>query len=317
MKLKKLLSLILALTLLAGLLAGCGGSSKATSNAVREEAAAESAEAPAMMADSAAGALTGASETGSTAVPENRKWIITVYMSAETEDLDTMTATLDERINSLNGYVEDQHIYNGSAYASRRYRSANLTIRIPAERVDEFTEEVAGIANVISQEKNLEDITLTYVSTESRMKALQTEEARLLELMEQAETMADLLEIEARLTDVRYELESTTSRLRTYDNQVNYATIHLDISEVQEYTPVEDPTLWERISGGFKDSLKDLCESLQNLLVFLVKAAPFLLVYGGIGLLIFVIIRKIARKTPRAKKQPWTVPEKKAAENDK
>lgn len=308
MKLKKYLSLFLCALLIVSLLTACGGASSPSKNyAVMEEAAAE---APAMMADSANGMLTSGSETGSTAIPENRKWIITVFMSAETEDLDVMTAALDEHITALNGYVEDQHIYNGSAYSSRRYRSANLTIRIPAENVDRFTEEVSGISNVISQEKNLEDITLNYVSTESRMTALQTEEARLLELMAQAETMSDLLEIEARLTDVRYELESVTSRLRTYDNQINYATIHLDISEVQEYTPVEDPTLWERISGGFMDSLDDLWESLQDLLVFLVVAFPFILVYGSIALAIFLLVRSLTKKKPGTKKLPWKNPKK-------
>lgn len=297
MKKKARISLLLALVMLLTMLAGCGGSSN--SYAAMEEAAPE---APAMMAAGASDKLTSASANGSTAIPENRKWIVTVFMSAETEDLDAMTAALDERITQLEGYVEDQHIYNGSAYSSRRYRNANLTIRIPADNVDKFTEQVSGIANVISQEKNLEDVTLNYVSTESRMLALQTEEARLLELMAQAETMSDLLEIEARLTDVRYELESTTSRLRTYDNQINYATIHLDISEVQEYTPVEDPTLWERISGGFKDSLESLGESLQDLLVFVIMAAPFLAVYGGAILLIIVLVRKIRRKHPREKK---------------
>ena len=309
MKLKKYLTLFLSVLLILSLLTACGGSSIPSKNyAAMEEVAAE---APAAMADSANGMLTSSSETGSTAIPENRKWIITVFMSAETEDLDTMSAALDKHIKALDGYVEDQHIYNGSAYSSRRYRSANLTIRIPAENVDRFTEEVSGISNVISQEKNLEDITLNYVSTESRMTALQTEEARLLELMAKAETMSDLLEIEARLTDVRYELESVTSRLRTYDNQINYATIHLDISEVQEYTPVADPTLWERISGGFTDSLDDLWDSLQDLLVFLVIAFPFLLVYGGIALVIFLVVRSIIKKKPKEKKNPWKAPEKK------
>lgn len=310
MKPNKLLALVLALGLLVVLLAGCGAASAPNSYSVVEEAAAP--EAPAMMtADSAAGTLKGSSGNDSAAVPENRKWIITVFMSAETEDLDAMTAALDEQIAALEGYVEGQHVYNGSAYSSHRYRSANLTIRIPADSVDLFTQQISGIANVISQEKNLEDVTLKYVSTESRVQALKTEEARLLELMAQAETMSDLLEIEARLTDVRYELENTTSRLRTYDNQINYATIHLDISEVQEYTPVADPTLWQRISGGFKGSLKDLGESLQNLLVFLVVAAPFLLVYGGIGLALFLCIRKLAKKAPRGTKKPWKIPEKK------
>lgn len=304
---KKKLSLFLALLFALSLLAGCGGSSSPSKNyAVMEEVAAE---APAAMADTAAGMLTSTAQTGSTAIPEARKWIITVHMSAETDDLDTMTAALDEHINALGGYVEDQHVYNGSAYASRRYRSANLTVRIPAESVDKFTQEVSGIANVISQEKNLEDITLNYVSTESRVAALQTEEARLLELMAQAETMSDLLEIEARLTDVRYELENMTSRLRTYDNQINYATIYLDISEVQEYTPVEDPTLWERITKGFSGSLEGLWESLQDLLVGFVIAFPFLLVYGGVALVIFLVVRKLIKRSPKSKKQPWKAPE--------
>lgn len=308
---KKLISVLLTLALTLTLFTACGASTSASQKnfAVMEEAAAE---APAMMADSASGTLTGTSANGSTAVPENRKWIVTVYMSAETDDLDTMTAALDQRITELNGYVEDQNVYNGSAYSSRRYRNANLTIRIPADSVDKFTEEVSGIANVVSQEKNLEDVTLRYVATESRMTALQTEEARLLELLAQAETMSDLLEIEARLTDVRYELESTTSQLRTFDNQIDYATIYLDISEVQEYTPVEDPTLWERITGGFSDSLEGLWESLQDLLVGLVVVLPFLLVYGGILLVIIVLVRwllKQRRSTqPREKKKLWKTP---------
>ena len=300
---KQKLSLLLVFVFLLTLLTGCGSSAKSNSFAMMEEAAAP--EAPAMMAaNSAAGALKASGDTGSSAIPENRKWIVTVFLSAETEDLDAMTAALDERITALGGYVEDQNIYNGSAYASRRYRSANLTVRIPAEDVDQFTKEVSGIANIISQEKNLEDITLNYVSTESRVTALQTEEARLLELMAKAETMSDLLEIEQRLTDVRYELENVTTRLRTYDNQIDYATIYLDISEVQEYTPVEDPSLWERITKGVQDSLEGLGESLQDLLVGVIVALPFLVVYGGMILVIVLIVRKLIKRKPKGKKAP-------------
>ncbi len=307
---KKWIALLLSTALLLCLLTGCGGSS--ASYAVKEEMAAE---APAAMAAGTANdTLTSAAPNGSSAVPENRKWIITVYMDAETDDLDAMTAALDEKITALKGYVEDQHIYNGSAYSSRRYRSASLTIRIPADQVDSFTEQVSGIANVVSQEKNLEDITLQYVDTESRVTALKTEQARLLELLAQAETMADLLEIEARLTEVRYALENYSSQLRSYDNQVNYATIHLGISEVQEYTPVKEPTLWERIRDGFTDSIEDLWESLQDLLVFVIIAFPFLLVYGGILLALFFLLRYLLknfkkikmnrRKTPKTQDDP-------------
>lgn len=310
MKTRKLISLLLALTLLAGLLTACGASSApankymAMDTVVMQESAAEAPMEPYEEAG-AGNSLTTSGTQGSTALPESRKWIITVDLQAETEDLDAMMAALDESIAALNGFVEDQRIYNGSSYSSRRYRNAQLTIRVPAEDVDKFTEKVTGIANVVSNEKNLEDITLTYVSTESRMKALQTEEARLLELMAQAETMSDLLEIEGRLTDVRYELESVTSRLRTYDNQVNYATIYLNIEEVQEYTPVAEPTLWERISGGFSDSLEGLKDGALDLLVWVLANSPYLVVYGILGVGIFFLSKKIKFKklSRKAKKQ--------------
>ena len=245
------------------------------------------------------GGLTG--DTDSTVLPEGRKWIITVNMSAETEDLDALMEALNGKISGLGGYVEDQDSYNGSMYSSRRYRSASLTVRIPAERVDEFTAEMSGIANVVSTSLSREDITLSYVATESRVKALQTEEARLLELMEQAETMADLLEIESRLTDVRYELENRASQLRLYDNQVDYATIYLSIDEVQEYTPVEEPTVWERISGGFVSSIKGVGNGLLDLLVWVLAKSPYLVILGGVTAGVVVLIKK--RKTRRAAKK--------------
>ena len=300
---KKMTAILVTLCMLAALLAGCGGASKSTQ--AFDAAAAAPAEAAngayydMESAKSEDGGLTG--DTDSTVLPEGRKWIITVNMSAETEDLDALMEALNGKISGLGGYVEDQDSYNGSMYSSRRYRSASLTIRIPAQRVDEFTEEMSGIANVVSTNLSREDITLSYVATESRVKALQTEEARLLELMEQAETMADLLEIESRLTDVRYELENRASQLRLYDNQVDYATIYLSIDEVQEYTPVEEPTVWERISGGFVSSVKGVGNGLLDLLVWVLAKSPYLVILGGVTVGVVVLIKK--RKARKAAKK--------------
>ena len=300
---KKLTALFLSLLLVLSL-AACGGSSKST---IAEPQAAPSMkadyameevamEAPAAM-DTASNSLRGAGETGSTALPENRKWVITVNMDAETEDLDGLMAGLDREIAALAGYVEDQEVYNGSAYASRRHRNANLTVRIPADRVEEFTAAVSGIANVVSTNVNRDDITLKYVDTESRVTALKTEETRLLELLAQAETMSDLLEIEARLSDVRYELENYSSRLRVYDNQVDYATIYLFISEVQEYTPVAEKTVWERIRDGFKSSIEGVTEGFVDFFVWVIANSPYLVVWAVvIAAGIFV-----AKKLPRVK----------------
>ena len=311
MNVRKLTCLLLALILMLSLTA-CGGSSNAAVNqsfkadyAVEEAAAAEAPMAMASGAAMDAGAPmeTNTASTEGGTLPENRKWIITVDMSLETDDLETLQSALNERIAALEGFVENYSVYNGSTRANYRYRNANMTVRIPADRVTAFTQEVGGMANVVSNNLRREDVTLQYVDTEGRVEALQTEEARLLELLAGAETMSDLLEIEARLSDVRYELESYTSRLRTLDNRIDYATIYLFIEEVQEYTPVEEPTFLERITGGFGDSLEGLWQSLQDLAVFLVVSFPYILVYGGAALILFLGFRKL-RRNRKQKKQP-------------
>ena len=280
---KKILSALLCTALLLTLTA-CGSSS-----ATMKMEAAMPEEAPAamdMMASNGA-SLKGA-QSQSPALPEGRKWIITMDMNVETDDLDVLMEDLDQKINTLGGYVEDQNIHNGSNYASRRYRSANLTVRIPDEKVDQFTNDISRLANVVSQNLRREDITLQYVATSSRVTALETEETRLLELLAEADNMTDLLEIEARLTDVRYELENYTSQLRLYDNQVDYATVYLYIEEVQEYTPVEEPTFFERIKTTFTDALDGLGEGIIDVTVFLVGNSPYLLTFGVVT---FVIVK--------------------------
>ena len=314
MKVRKILSALLCLGLLLTILAGCGGASNAAADRAPMEAPALKQEMEnSMAADTALGS---AAPDGSTALPENRKWVITMHMNTETEDLTAMLKAVDEKILSLGGYVEDQNIHNGSKYANRRYRNASLTVRIPAEKVDDFTGTMEEISNVVNTEKNLEDITLAYVSTESRLKALQTEEERLLELMAQAEDMSDLLTIEARLTEVRYQLENAASKLRIYDNQVDYATIYLSIEEVLQYTPVAEKTVWERISDGFGNSLENLGEGLVDFFVWVVVSSPYLVLWGAIlGGAVFLAIRLNRKK--KAKEAPVNIPWQEKQPEDK
>ena len=201
----------------------------------------------------------------------------------------------------MEGYVESQSVSGGSA-GSGRHRYANLTLRIPANVVDGFVEEVAGLTNLVSSSRNVQDITLTYSDTAGRVTALETEQARLLELMEQAENMSDLLEIEARLTEVRYQLENYASTLRLYDNQVDYATVSLYISEVEKYTPVEEPGFWQKITSGLADSIVNLGETIVAFITWLIIDLPYLAVIALVVLLITALTKRSLRKR-KAKKE--------------
>lgn len=287
----------IALLLVALLLTGCGAKNVA-SDTMDREANGSVAETGAAM-DSEVGMMTDTAGTKNT-MDEGRKWIVTMDLNVETQDLDAALTQLSGQIGDFDGYVQDQNVHNGSNYSGRRYRSANLTIRIPVEQTDEFTEQVGSICHVVSKSQSKEDVTLTYVATESRLNALKTEETRLLELLAQAENMSDLLQIESRLTDVRYELESVTSQLRVLENQVDYATIYLNVEEVRDYTDTEEEkTVWQRISGGFVDSLKGVGNGALELAIWILANLPYLVVLGGAGFAAALIIKKIRKRKPK------------------
>ena len=161
------------------------------------------------------------------------------------------------------------------------------------------------MTNVVSSSRYVEDITLSYTDTEGRVKALKTEEARLLELMEQAETMSDLLEIEGRLTEVRYQLENYTSTLRLYDNQVDYATLDLTLREVEKFTPPEKQGFWEKVTSGLADSIVDLGQGMVDVTAWVLIELPYLVLVGLLGWLVVLLTRRSIKKR-RAKKAQKT-----------
>lgn len=298
---KKCLAWILVLTLCMGLLAGCGAASKGT--------AADSDGFRGALNDAAEGSLeystevvgsTSLSGTGSSVTPvevPNQKLIRKFHMEAETEDLDALLEAITEQTKQLGGYFEQQEIYNGSSNAQYRYRHGTLTIRIPADKLDTFVAKVTEESNIVSSNETTDDVTLNYVAIESRITALETEQTRLLELLAKAETTKDLLEIEKRLTEVRTDLEAITSELRVLDNQVNYGTVNLSVTEVKEYTVVDEPeTVWQRIGTGFMQSLKGLGNFFTNLFVFIIVASPYLVFIAAIVVAVLLIIRAAKKK---------------------
>ncbi len=232
----------------------------------------------------------------------SRKLIKNVNLSVETETFEELLATITEKTESFSGYIEESYTYNGSNYYGRGTRNASMTIRIPAQQLDAFLSSVSEVSNVISRNDSVSDVTLQYVDMESHKKALTAEQDRLLELLEQAESVEDIITIESRLSDVRYQIESMESQLRTLQNQVSYSTVYLDIQEVEKLTPVEEQTRGEMIREGFVDSLYGVGNGLLDFGTAVIIDLPYLVVWAAVILLVILIIR-LLRKHRKNKEQ--------------
>lgn len=297
---KKRKSGITSLTalILAFAITGCGqASSKSDSSSYIEGAEANLAtqsyyEANADMDVDATVEVDESSQTS------ERKLITTVNISAESVNFDETIAWIDARTKELGGYIESSSVSkSGGYYYGDVYKDlhrADYTIRIPESKLNGFLSDVEGNTNITYKQQSVEDVTLTYTDIVARQEALESEKAALSRLMEQAESMEDIITIQSKLTDVQYELDSIKSQLRVYDNKIDYSTIYLSITEVKpdELTITGRQTIPQRIAEGFVSSLKNTGRFLLELIIAIIVHIPQLVVIGAIIAVIIAILKK-------------------------
>ncbi len=227
-------------------------------------------------------------------------------------------------MNGLGGYIQDSWI-EGESIQKRRQtsgthigRTANIPARVPAAELDEFVTNVSEKGNVTSKSESVSDMTLQYMDIESRKKSLETERSRLWELMAQAESVDAVITIQSRISEIEYELDSFNSQLRLYDNQVDYATVYLNISEVKTYTPTpaEKENLVSRMMRGLKKTLEGLADGFADLLVGLVSMLPVIALLAVFIGIVSGIVRACVRRR-KAKKEAKRIAEEEAQEKRK
>ena len=299
---KKILAILLAALLITSLLASCSGSSTqdtATAeyyNGDDSYSYEESYEEP-MAADyDTAGGIaddgTAMTESNIT-ISMTEKIIYSFYADIETTEFDDTLTTVTELMNQFGAFIESSYIGGNSYYSNTTYRYAEYTIRVPVESFASLTGSLDVLGNIVSQNTNAENITTQFTDTQARLDTYQTEEDRLLEMLEKAETVEDMITIESRLSNVRYEIESLTSLLRNWQSQIDYSTVTLHIDEVEELSAQVSAqrTYWERIWDGLNATLEGIGDFFKSSFMVLIWALPVLVLIGAVTVIVLLIVR--------------------------
>ena len=224
-------------------------------------------------------------------------------------------------VEAYGGWIESSSVSGSNYYQKSRgtaaARNASYSLRIPSARFSELMDRLSDLGNIPYSHTYTENVTSQYYDAQARLKAYTTQEERLLEMMELAESVEDVIIIEDRLTELRYKIESIQSNLNNWDRRVSYSTVFLTVQEVKEYTPEEkvNPTYGEELRRALKDGLRNAGEFLKNLLVFLIELLPVLLILIPLLWLAVWLIRKIisgskVRSAKRAERKQRKLEEK-------
>lgn len=298
------IALLLAAALLAAALAGCGaGGAAAMSTAAAGEynydaaAPAASPEEAGSWGDVGEDALTDSA--AQLLADPNRKIIYNAYLVIESTGYEETRSALLAAAAAAGGYVESSSQYGSAEEGNRR---VDLTLRIPSQNYNSFLAAAEDAGSLLQKDESTQDITREYVDVQARLDSLKNQEQRLQELAAQAESLEDLLAIEQRLSDVQYQIESYTAQQRIYDDQVDYSTVTVNLSEVRVYTPTKRG-FGSRIVSAFQNSWSDFGEGVQDFAVGLVYALPSLLVLAAIAAVVLVLVRR-AKKRLAARPKP-------------
>ena len=229
------------------------------------------------------------------------KLVYTANVTLESEDFDTASDALHAKITALGGIIVSENAYNlnGSGYGSR---TMDMTVRIPQESYDAFLEGLSGICNVAAVNRDVENLTERYYDNENRLKSYRIQEERLFAMLEKAENVSEMLEIESRLCDVQYQIEALTNTQRTIDNDVRYATFNLTLEEVKKFTTPAPETFGDKFKETVTDSADNFRTFAENLLFVFVYALPYLLCIAVVAVIVVVIVKAANKKKRKEEK---------------
>lgn len=225
------------------------------------------------------------------------KLVYTSHVTLETEDFDTATDSLHATVKSLGGIIISENAQNLNNVNSHGYRNLYMTVRIPQENYDTFLSGLSENYNVANVQNSVDNLTEHYYDNENRLKSYRIQEERLFAMLEKAENVSEMLEIEARLCDVQYEIEALTNANKTIDNDVKYSTFHLTLNEVTKFTTPAPKTFGDRLGETLSDSGEAFVNFLEDALFVIIFIAPYLVIFAIAFIIGFAIIKRKKRKT--------------------
>lgn len=212
-----------------------------------------------------------------------RKIIYDGWLSLEVSDVDVAADQIKSIAEEMGGYISQTSISKGDSV-----KTGSVTLRVPQADFYTVIERIELLGNLKNKNIGSEDVTERYVDLKARLENAQYEEKRLLEIMDKADQVSDMLEIERELSRIREQIEVYTGQLTYLESRVEYATITVTLSEPRPAAPLPEVD-WD---ATVKTGLQGLFVVIQGLIYLAFIIIPI----AAIGIPIYYVYKWRRRK---------------------
>jgi len=211
-----------------------------------------------------------------------RMIIYTGYISLETNDIDGTIAMVRNLADRYGGYVA-----SSNKYMYDEEVRAEIVIRVPKDKFHAAIQEIESYGKVLNENVNSEDITQQYIDLKARLSNLQHQEKRLLEILELAKNVDEVLAIEKELERVRGEIESLQGQINYLERNVEMSIISINLTKPKP--SFKPPSMnWGEV---LEAALTGLFTVLKGLIILAISIIPIAII-GIIGYHIYKEKRK-------------------------
>jgi len=235
------------------------------------------------------------STANDTDAAQTAKIIRTIDYTIKTKTFDTDYEKIQQMALECGGFVESLNVSGDVLNGETRY--AHFTLRIPSEKLDAFIGSAKTVGAATAYSEYTQDVSESYYDIEVRLATQRAKMERLNELLSQATSMSDLIEIESAISDTQYQIDRYMGQLKGYDSRISNSYVYVSLQELSDADAIElpDVSLGERIVNAVKESVQGLCEFAEATAVFAVAALPWCAVLA-IVVIVIKAIRKAAKK---------------------
>ena len=232
----------------------------------------------------------------------DQKMIYTSSISLEVKDSENVVKVIEDFLESSKGYIENinsytsppyDYIQNNQHYMRGEARTYSIVVRVPAENLSEFTQNMEGLGKVINYSKSASNVTSQFADLEARLNLSKSKLKRLNQLVEETGSLSELITLEKAISEEIYEIDRIQSQLKGLNKQVSYSTIHLDITESQEATlTVTKINFFDEIKSTFIYSFNSFIKTLVSVMKGIIYLVPYILIL----VICFIIFKSIKNK---------------------
>ena len=207
-------------------------------------------------------------------------------LSLEVTNLDSAILNVKNIIAANSGMITSSN----SGYSDQPY--ININILIPRSEFDSVLEDIKQISSIVNNENiYTNDVTEEYIDIESRLNVMLETEKRFLSLLETANKIEEIVQVEKEIMRIRGEIDSLTGRIKYLTTTTENSQLNLYMIEEMPISGSDD---WN-IGNSFDDSLRTFISFLKNIADFLIGIlvfTPILIILGLIGFLGYKFISK-------------------------